>query len=87
VFRYIEKLQKKPEHVKRWIAVFITIFLFLIIVSVWLSIDNTSFVNKKESNINKTPPPFTVLKDTFGELFGNMGDNLKNLKVQFSSGN
>ncbi len=87
MFRYIEKLQKKPEHIKRGIALFITVLLFLVVIFVWLSIAGIPLVEKKESHVSETPSPFIVLKNTFGDLTSGAGDNFKKLKEQFNGGN
>ncbi len=87
MFRYIEKLQKKPEYVKIGIALFFTTLLFFIIMLVWFRVAGNPFVEKKESRINETLSPFTVLGDTFVGIYDNAENNLSRLKEQFSGGN
>ncbi len=87
MFRYIEKLQKKPEHVKRGIALFFTTLLFFIIIFIWFRVADVPFVEKKESQISETLSPFTVLKDTFVGIYNDTENNFSKLKEQFGSGN
>jgi len=93
LFHQIEKLRRKPEHVRRWVAFSVTLLLFIIIVSVWLSTINISIFGKTEDGDIPKPDvlsPFTVVKDSldgFGNSISEAGRKIGEIKKQFGDGN
>jgi predicted PurR-regulated permease PerM len=86
MFNHIEKIRQKPEHVKRWIAVFITLLLFSIIILVWFWAPDVSLVGKEKSIIDNAPSPFSVLKDKLNDSVNEIGGKFKEFKGQFNDG-
>lgn len=87
MFNHIEKIRQKPEHVRRRIAVFLTLMLFLVVVFVWIFAPDVSLVEQEKNRaIDEAPSPFWVLKDTLGDSFNDMGSKLEEFKGQFGDG-
>jgi len=79
MLKYIEKLQKQPESVRR-MTLFISVTVIMaVIVIIWLSTLSVRFSPEinKENNSN-TPSPFSVMKsnalDFYGGFRGGIGD-------------
>ena len=74
---FLDKLRNKNEKQKKMIAFFLAGFLILIIVFLWLNnFGQDGFVPKKEEeeSIKKTfETPFSMIKDTFGEISTSIG--------------
>ncbi len=91
MFNNIKKIQQKPEHIRRGIAFFVTMFLFFLIISLWLFLDNWNTVSREVvgGKIN-TPTPFTNVKNTLSGAFydmkkeaGSIMDYTKSIKDSF----
>ena len=84
VFKYIEKIQQKPEHVRKRIAFFITIGLFFAVVFLWLFLDNLNVISKEyaKDDIN-TPSPFVNIKDTVGSIFDDVKKKTEGVEDYF----
>ena len=87
MFNHIEKIRQKPEHVRRGIAMFITLALFLVVVIVWVFAPDVSLVEKEKSRVDEAPSPLWVFKDTLSDSIGDMGSKFKEFKGQFGDGN
>ncbi len=92
MFKYIEKIQRKPEYIRKRITVIITVLLFVVVIFIWLFADNRNTTLKRSvgSNIN-TPSPITNVKNTFSSAFynikkevGSVVDYTKNIKDSFN---
>lgn len=73
MFRYIETLRQKPEHVRHTSAIVITICVFVVVVGVWLFVDPPAYVGggdeESTAQVQKedTGSPFERLQSTFGQ--------------------
>ncbi len=85
MFKYIEKIQQKPEHERKRIALLITTGLFFVVVFLWLFLDNLNIISKEytEDKTN-TPSPFTNAKDTFGNMFDDVKKKTEDIEDYFN---
>ncbi len=69
MLRYIENARRKPEHVRRQIAVAVTIGLFAAVVVLWMVLGGARFGVKAPQphrvEQNNAPAPLSALKETF----------------------
>jgi len=71
VIEYIEKLQQKPEHVRRQIAVGVTTAIFAAIVSIWITTSPILGENSGDQELANVgggveiDTPFETLKGIF----------------------
>ncbi len=84
MFKSIEKLRQKPEHIRRAVALFVTIALFLVILFVWFSTLNLGdTVQKEKDRVANTPTPFANLKDTLGGIFNDVTEQAESINGRF----
>jgi hypothetical protein len=80
VFKIIEKVQQKPEHVRKLVALSISVFVTFIIAAIWVSTLDEQLsaqqggmpVSLLEQN-NLTP--LTLIKDQFKQLYSIFTNN------------
>ena len=84
MFSNIEKLQKKPEHIKRRIALLITLTFFLIITALWFSMGDIKPPRQSESTPSSdTISPFENLIDAFVDIKDDTTKKLDTIKQQY----
>lgn len=74
LFRRLEKIRQKPVRERKKIMAFWIIVIMALIVGAWLSIGPFS-LPKKAGSKDKTPPPWTILKNTITDQYKNIKEN------------
>jgi hypothetical protein len=67
IFKFIEKLQKKPEAARRKILLMTVFAIMGIIVIVWLTTFKAGVATKNETETNR---PFDSIKEDFKDFYG-----------------
>lgn len=81
VFNHIEKIQQKPEHVRKKIAFFVSLCLFLIVVFLWLFLDNLNVISEEYAKESAdTPSPFTSASKVFENIFDDVRSKAKGVE-------
>ncbi|GMQ95408.1 MAG: hypothetical protein BMS9Abin13_521 [Patescibacteria group bacterium] len=81
MFNHLERIQRKPEYVRRRILLVTTVALFFIIVFVWFLFPGSSLVdNTEENTVYKELSPFSNIEDAFNSAVDNIGDGFGSLK-------
>lgn len=83
MFQSIEKLRRKPDNLKRSIALWVTIVLFALVVFVWLSSVNIVNIKKEEKELGqKAPSPISAIKESVSSIFRNADEEVDSIKIQ-----
>jgi len=82
MLNYIEKLQKKPEHVRRSALHAIVLVIMGIIVLVWISTLTIRFSNTETepTSTQSTASPISVLKSMSSSFWTDFNRGLERLK-------
>lgn len=85
MLKYIEKLQKEPEHVRRTALYIIMSASMAIVVSVWLGtlslrLGAAPDTGENEGDAESTTSPFIVMKENAALLFQGIGEGVKEVK-------
>ncbi len=64
-FKFLEKLQRKPENSRKKIVFFAVLAIMALIIAVWL----TTF-NLKTGEIKKIGEPFDFIKEDIKDFYG-----------------
>lgn len=84
VFNHIDKIRRKPEHVRKRIAFFVTLAIFSIIIFFWFYFVRIDIISQKKvkSNVNIISP-FVNVKNTFGQIFSGINQSTKTIRNVF----
>ncbi len=87
MLRYVEKIQDKPEHIRRMILFVSVGLIMIIIVTVWLSTFSMRFSSKSgnEKESLKTISPFSVVGSNTADFYDNLKNKISDIKVQFNN--
>jgi len=67
IFAFIERLQKKPESVRRKILLATVLSIMIIIIAVWFTTVRLDFQNKE---IKNAAGPFDFIKEDIRDFYG-----------------
>jgi len=85
MFSNIEKLQKKPDYIKRRIALLTALVLFLIIISTWFLVSDIKPTKKKSINPTENiSSPFENFKNIFINIKDDAKTKFDSIKEQYS---
>ena len=88
MFEYLEKLRSKPIRAKKRIAFFASLFLAIIILSVWITVIYPDFKEKNDkidNAISSSTSPFAHFKEVFLDTFSEARDKIKDTKDSMKS--
>lgn len=66
---FIEKIQQKPEHVRRVIALAVTAALFLGVVALWASTSGVALFREGKQQEVKSSSPFSMIAETMRGVY------------------
>lgn len=67
IFKFIEKLQKKPEFERKKILLIAVFAVMAVIIAVWLTTFRLNSIGASEA---KTTGPFDFIKNDFKDFYG-----------------
>ena len=81
MFNHIEKIQQKPEHVRKKITFFVSLCLFLAVVFLWIFLDNLNVISEEYAKDGAdTPSPFTSASKVFDSIFNDVRSKAKGIE-------
>lgn len=83
MFHLIRSLQHKPEAVRRRVAFVIAVVVTLIIAIIWFSTLSVRVDSNRREQSNTTVTPFSTIRESFGEIFRDAGEQFGTLEKQF----
>jgi len=84
MLKYIERLQKKPEPVRRMVLLISVAVVMAVVIIIWLSTLSVRFspeVRNVESDLD-TPSPFSVVKDNATDFYSNLINGIGDIQRQ-----
>ncbi len=78
MFRYIEKLQNKPEHIRQIVLLVSVVVIMIIIITIWLSTFSIriSKDTKKQTDNSSELSPFSMIKNDVMNFYKNIKKNI-----------
>jgi len=84
MLKYIEKLQKKPEPIRRMVLLVLVATIMAIVIIIWLSTLSVRFspeARNVEADLD-TPSPFSVVKNNATDFYSNFINGIKDIQSQ-----